>query len=170
MANDSTRATPEEVGKEYISYCRRLFLEEYLPRMRRCVEQLPPDDVWWRAHETDNSVANLILHLCGNVRQWIVVGIGAARDNRDRAREFGERRHIPKEELLGLLESTLKEADGALARFDPGLLLEVRHIQQYDVTCLYAISHVVEHFSQHLGQIIYITKLRTGTDLKFYDL
>ncbi len=170
MANGSTRATPEEVGIEYISQCRRVLLEEYLPRIRRCVEQLPSADVWWRAHETDNSVGNLILHLCGNVRQWIVVGIGGERDTRDRAREFSERRQIPKEELLRLLESTLKGADGALTRFDPGQLLEVRHIQEYDVTCLYAISHVVEHFAQHLGQIIYITKLRTGEDLKFYDL
>lgn len=89
---------------------------------------------------------------------------------RNRPKEFSEREHIPKSALLTILESTLREADRTLEQFDLSKLLEVRHIQVYDVTCLYVISEVVEHFSHHLGQIIYITKLRTGKDLKFYNL
>jgi len=158
------------MGGEFIAVARTKLLKEYYPRIERCVNELSEDDVWWRAHETDNSIGNLILHLSGNVRQWIVTGIGGASDARNRAQEFAERSHIPKEELLSTLRATLVEADKALEQFDTSKLTEVRHIQKYDVTCLEAIFHVVEHFSGHTGQIIYITKLRKGIDLKFYDL
>lgn len=159
-----------EVGKKYMEYCRQRMLEEFWPRIQRCVQELSEEDIWWRAHETNNSVGNLLLHLSGNVRQWIVSGIGGRPDARNRQQEFAEREGIPKAELLQRLETALREADEALERFDVGKLLEVRHIQKYDVTCLDAVSHVVEHFAQHLGQIIYVTKLRSGRDLKFYDL
>ncbi len=157
-------------GSHYVSYCRRRLLKEYWPRIQRCVSELSDEDVWWRAHETNNSVGNLLLHLSGNVRQWITSGIGGVPDNRNRPQEFAEREHVSKADLLKRLESILLEADKVLEQFDASKLLEVRHIQKYDVTCLEAISHVVEHFAQHLGQIIYITKLRTGKDLKFYNL
>jgi len=159
-----------DIGKEYVSYCRRRLLKEYLPRIQQCLGELTEEDVWWRGHETDNSIGNLIFHLCGNVRQWIISGIGGASDVRNRPREFAERGPVTKSELLKNLETTLQEADRTLEQFEPGKLLEVRHIQRDDITCLEAISHVVEHFAQHLGQIIYITKLRRGIDLKFYNL
>ncbi|MBI1806856.1 MAG: DUF1572 family protein [Ignavibacteria bacterium] len=170
----STKIEPEVtspgVGTAYITYCRRRLLEEYLPRITRCLEELTDDDIWWRAHDTDNSVGNLILHLNGNVRQWIISGIGGVSNTRDRAKEFAERGPIPKGELLKKFEATIREADRALEQFDQKNLLEMRHIQRDDITCLDAISHVVEHFAQHLGQIIYVTKLRKAIDLKFYDL
>ncbi|MBI4546592.1 MAG: DUF1572 family protein [Ignavibacteriae bacterium] len=162
--------TSSNIGAAYITYCHQRLLKEYFPKIVRCLDELSEDDVWWRAHETNNSIGNLILHLCGNVRQWIISGIGGKQDVRNRPKEFSEREQIPKSELLTILESTLREADRALEQFDLSKLLEVRHIQVYDVSCLYAISQVVEHFSHHLGQIIYITKLRTGKDLKFYNL
>jgi uncharacterized damage-inducible protein DinB len=159
-----------DIGTEYIGYCRRRLLHEYLPKITRCVEELSDDDIWWRSHETDNSIGNLILHLSGNVRQWIVSGIGGAADSRNRPAEFAERAHISKTELLHTLERALRDADDALARFDTSRLMEVRPIQKWEVTCLDAISHVIEHFALHTGQIIYITKLKKGIDLRFYDL
>ncbi|HLX12118.1 MAG TPA: DUF1572 family protein [Bacteroidota bacterium] len=158
------------VAKAYITYSRNRFLKEYYPRIEQCVNSLSEDDVWWRAHETDNSIGNLILHLTGNVRQWIVSGIGGAEDKRNRPKEFAEREHLSKSEILARMKETLLEADKVLAEFDVSKILEVNHIQRYDVTYLDAISHVVEHFAQHTAQIIYITKLRTGKDMKFYDL
>ena len=162
---------PSDLGTEYIAYCRRRLLNEYLPRIERCLDELTEDDVWWRAHETDNSIGNLLLHLSGNVRQWIVNGLRDSKDDtRNRPKEFSERTRIAKDVLLDRLRTTVEEADSVLEKFDAKGLLEVHHIQKYDVTYLDAVSHVVEHFAQHLGQIIYITKLRTGKDLKFYDL
>ncbi|HEV8537495.1 MAG TPA: DinB family protein [Bacteroidota bacterium] len=166
MKNSGQRA----IGSEYISYSRRRLLKEYFPKIKSCLEQLTDDDVWWRAHETDNSIGNLILHLSGNIRQWIITGIGGGKDVRNRQEEFDERTKIPRSQLLQLFEETLREADTTLEQFDPEKLLEVRHFQKWDHTCLDAISHVVEHVAQHMGQIIYITKLRKGVDLKFFNL
>jgi len=170
MDPEETKTHSSDAGANYIAYCRRRLLKEYFPRVQACFETLGEEDIWWRAHETDNSIGNLILHLCGNIRQWIVGGIGEAPDARDRPREFSERGPIPKTELLKRFETTLNEADRVLGQFDLSRLLEVRHFQKYEVTCIDAISHVVEHVAQHLGQIIYITKLRTGKDLKFFNL
>lgn len=166
----SSSPVAANIGVEYIAYCRRRLLREYLPKIEHCLNSLSDDDIWWRAHETNNSIGNLILHLSGNVRQWIIAGLGGRDDRRNRPAEFAEREKIPKEKLLSIMRATLEEADGVLAGFDAQELLNVRHIQNYDVTCLDALSHVVEHFAQHTGQIIYITKLRTGADLKLYDL
>ena len=170
MTSTETRSSPQDVGAEYIGHCRKILLKEYLPRVRVCLEALEEPDIWWRAHETDNSIGNLILHLSGNIRQWIVAGIGGEEYARNRPGEFSERGPIPKGELLKRIEATLNEADRVLMEFDLSRLLEVRHFQKWDHTCLYAISHIVEHFAEHLGQIIYITKLRTGKDLKFFNL
>lgn len=159
-----------EIEKVFIAAARTHLVEEYLPKIRSCVEQLSEEDFWWRASETENSVGNLLLHLSGNIRQWIISGLGGAADARQRQTEFDERRHLPKEEILHLFESTVREADAVLERFDGRLLAEVRHFQKWDHTCLYAISHVVEHVAQHMGQIIFITKLRTKRDLRFFNV
>ncbi len=169
-AHDNAPTSPSNIGSAYIAYSRRRLLKEYLPKIQLCVNELSEDDIWWRAHETDNSIGNLLLHLSGNICQWIIAGLGGVQDVRDRAKEFTERTHIPKTELLKMFEETLIEADRVLEQFDVSQILELKRIQKWDVTCLDAISHVVEHVAQHMGQIIYITKLRKGIDLKFYDL
>jgi uncharacterized damage-inducible protein DinB len=160
----------QHIGRIYLDYSRKRLLTEFLPRMERCLNELTEEQVWWRAHETDNAIGNLILHLSGNIRQWIISGLGGAEDKRVRSEEFAERKHIPKAELSAKIRSTIEEADKVLERYDVSRLLEVQHIQRWDTTPLDAVSHVVEHVAQHLGQIIYITKLQKGIDLKFYDL
>jgi uncharacterized damage-inducible protein DinB len=102
------------------------------------------------------------------VRQWIICGVGGAEDRRDRAAEFARRDPLPATEILGRLRSTLEEADAVLARLDASALLTRLKIQVYDVTVLEAVFHVVEHFAEHTGQIIWATKRMTGEDLGFY--
>jgi len=157
-------------GIAYLAYCRRRLSHEYMPRLLRCLDELSDDDIWWRPNESANSVGNLILHLSGNVEQWINAGLGGAVSSRDRAAEFSHSRPVQRNELIGKISDVMQRADGTLAAFDPSRLMEKRKIQVYEVTCLDALSHVVEHFAQHLGQVIFITKLRKGVDLKFYDL
>jgi uncharacterized damage-inducible protein DinB len=158
------------MGKAFIQQARDHLTEDFLPKICRCLEVLEEGDLWWRAHENNNSAGNLILHLNGNVRQWIVSGIGGAPDPRERSKEFSERNAIPKKDLLLKLEETVAQADQVLSSLSPLHLLEQRTIQGFRRTVLQAIFHVVEHFSFHTGQIIYITKLRRGIDLKFYNL
>jgi uncharacterized damage-inducible protein DinB len=159
----------DAIARAFIDEARRHLMGDYLPKLERCLERLSDEQVWWRAGECSNSVGNLLLHLEGNLRQWLVSGVGGAPDRRTRDREFGEREPAPPAELLAALRATLAEADAALARLDPSALLERRLIQSHDVSVLAAVFHAVEHFSMHTGQIILLTKLLTGDDLAFYD-
>jgi uncharacterized damage-inducible protein DinB len=158
-----------ELGAAFIAGCRSLLSQDYLPKIERCVGLLSDEQIWWRANPESNSIGNLLLHLSGNVRQWIVTGLGGAPDARDRDAEFAQREAIAREELLARLKNTLHEADAVLAKFDLARLLNPHEIQGLSVSALEAILHVVEHFSMHTGQIILLTKLLTATDLQFYD-
>ena len=144
-------------------------LEEYLPKIERCLERLNDEQIWWRANEESNSIGNLVLHLCGNARQWIVSGVGGETDAREREAEFAQRDVISRDELIALLRSTLADVGRVLKALNPATLLERRTIQGSDVDVLQAIFHVTEHFSMHAGQIIMLTKMLTGTNLRFYD-
>ena len=126
------------------------------------------EQIWWRPNEESNSIGNLVLHLCGNARQWIVAGIGGAPNARERDAEFAQREAIERGELLGLLRTTLSDVDAVLKALPHEMLLERRTIQSSDVDVLEAIFHVTGHFSMHTGQIFLLTKLLTGTDLRFY--
>jgi uncharacterized damage-inducible protein DinB len=131
---------------------------EYLPSIERAVADLSDDQVWWRPNEASNSVGNLILHLTGNVREWILGGVGRLPYERNRQREFDERKAIPKDALLARLRTVLGEADAVLGRVKDAELTEVRKIHDDDISVLQAIYHVVEHFSTHTGQILWIAK------------
>lgn len=158
-----------DIAQTFIAQARSYLSGDYLPKIERCLEQLSDEQVWWRANPESNSIGNLLLHLAGNVRQWIVSGIGGASDARVRQQEFDERSIIPRAELLALVRQALSEVDATLASLDPSLLLEQRKIQGNDVGMLEAIFHVVEHFSMHTGQIILLTKMFKSVDMEFYD-
>lgn len=144
--------------------------DDFLPKIHRSVDLLDEEEIWYRPSSSCNSVGNLILHLCGNVRQWVISGVGGEPDSRERSSEFKERGPLSRGVLVGMLDRTVGEAVDVLRRTDPGTLLERRHIQVYDVSLLEAVLHVVEHFSYHTGQIVYIVKMLKDVDLKFYDL
>ena len=155
-------------GDAFIDASRSYLRDEYLPKIERCLARLDEADVWWRPNDASNSIGNLMLHLAGNVRQWIVHGLGGAPDVRQRPQEFDARTSRSKEDLLDHLHAALDDVDAVLADLDPDALHEPRTIQGLDGTVLDVIYHVVEHFSMHTGQIIYVTKLRTGAPLAFY--
>ena len=155
-----------DVAENFVALARDFLGSDYLPKIERCLEKLTDEDVWWRPDENSNSIGNLLLHLDGSTRMWVVSGVGGAPDLRERQREFDERSPIPRAELLARLRQTLREVDGVLARVDAAALLERRQVRDRNVTGLEAIFHAVEHFSMHAGQIILLTKLRTGEDLK----
>lgn len=160
----------DSIQKYFISCCRTKLVKEYLPKIESCLAVISDDDIWWRAHETNNSIGNLMLHLAGNIRQWIVRHLGEREYERDRNSEFSERTHISKGELLSRLRSAIMDADAVLESFPEKKLLHQYTIQKYTVTGLEVVLHVTEHCSYHTGQIVFITKLRNGKDLKFYNL
>ncbi len=142
-------------------------LDSALNRIQHCLGQLNNEQVWRRSQPSLNSIGNLILHLCGNVRQWIVAGVGSASDIRDRPAEFAERGPIAKEELSRRLEAVVEEAKGVLAGVDAKQLAEVRRIQGFDVTGAAAIFSSVPHFRGHTQEIIHMTRLQLGDAYRF---
>jgi uncharacterized damage-inducible protein DinB len=158
-----------DLAREFVARSRFYLNEEYRTKIRRAVRAIPADVIWQRANEESNSVGNLLVHLAGNVRQWIVSGVGGAPDTRDRPAEFKARGGASADELLARLEAVLTEADGALARLTPEDLTERRTIQGRDVTVMAAIYSAVQHFSMHLGQIIMIAKEHSPGAIRFYD-
>jgi uncharacterized damage-inducible protein DinB len=156
-------------GSAFIALSSTFLREEFLPRIRAAVERLTDDQVWWRPNEASNSIGNLMLHLSGNVTQWIEGGVGGQPVTRDRQREFDERTPIPRSELLAALSRAVESAVRILDELDPAVLAERRVIQGMDVTVMHAVYHVVEHFSMHTGQILMLTKMLTAEDLKLYD-
>jgi len=145
-----------QTGAAFLAMSREYLTGHYLPKIRAAVERLTEEDTWWRPNEASNSVGNLMLHLAGNIRQWIVSGVGGAPDVRDRSAEFARRDPLPRDELVAILTEAVLEADAVLARTDPAGLNDRRA--------------AVEHFGMHAGQILYIAKLRTDRDLGFYRL
>jgi uncharacterized damage-inducible protein DinB len=163
--------TPFESARStrlFLEVSRSKLLDQYWPRLRSSVESLTGEQVWWRPNEASNSIGNLILHLNGNVRQWLVASFNRLEDTRDRPAEFAERRLIAPAPLLEKLGATMHEASGVLSRLTEADLLDTFRIQGYSVTGLEAVYHVVEHFGMHHGQILYINKLTRDKDLGFY--
>ena len=143
-------------------------LKQYTDRIFVCLDQLTPEQIWARGSENENAVGNLVLHLAGNVRQWIGSGVAGRENIRDRDAEFAARGQADAKELRVLLQSTIDDAVAVIQKLTAKQLSEMIRVQVYDMTVLEAVYHVVEHFSQHTGQIIFATKLFTGTDLGFY--
>ena len=159
---------PFDFPHAFLDYSRAKLIDEYWPRMRVCVESLTGEQVWWRPNEASNSIGNLLLHLNGNVRQWLVASFNRQDDTRHRPAEFAGRDPIPARLLLDRLAATLDEAAAVLDRLTAADLAAAMQIQGYSVTGLDAVYQVVEHFGRHYGQIIYITKMLRGQDLGFY--
>ncbi len=157
-------------AQHFLDHSRQLLIQDYLPKVERCVVLLPAEKLWWRPNGQSNAVGNLLLHLSGNVREWIIHGVGGATSVRRRREEFSAKSGASAAQLMKALRATCKEAATILKRLDAACLADCRVIQGIEVTILGAIYHAVEHFSGHLGQIIYITKLCTGKDLSFWTV
>jgi uncharacterized damage-inducible protein DinB len=170
-------AQPLPSSLAFLRQARFRLVEDYLVKINLALDELDDEQIWRRPNESSNSIGNLILHLSGNVRQWIIAGVGGAPDARDRAREFAERRQIGKRELLDLLNKTLDEAAAVLAKVESECiatrsdapLQRLCRPQAFEATVLDAIFHVVEHFSYHTGQIVFIAKWLAEGQIRFYD-
>jgi hypothetical protein len=154
------------MGQAYLAASRHR-LAECVNKIKHCLAQLNDEQVWWRPTNSMNSIANIVLHLCGNVRQWIIAGVGGEPDIRDRPREFADRSSMPKAELIRRLDEIVGKADIVLAGVNDEQLLQRRRIQGFDETALSAIFDTISHFRGHQQEIVYITRLQLGDAYKF---
>jgi uncharacterized damage-inducible protein DinB len=158
-----------DIAAAFLERSRHYLSVEYPTKIHRCLALLPAHALWERSDPRSNSIGNLLLHLAGNVRQWIVSSVGGAPDARHRSAEFEARDGDEADALFARLRGTLDEADAVIARLDARSLMERRAIQGRDVSVLDAVYHVVEHFSLHTGQIILLTKARVPGGIQFYE-
>jgi len=169
-APGDTPVAGERATAEMLIALSRRYVREYLTKIRLAVSVLDDDIIWARPNESSNSIGNLMLHLSGNARQWIVSGVGGAADIRDRQSEFDQRAPLPATSLIDWLEQTVTDVDRVLASLTPADLHTRRTIQANDVSVLEAVYHVVEHFSMHTGQIILLAKSKQPDRIRFYDM
>jgi hypothetical protein len=102
-------ATLDSRGPALLDEARRQ-LDNSVARIKHCLDQLDDEQLWWRPKPDMNSIANLILHLCGNVGQWIIAGLSGAPDTRNRPQEFTERSGLPKAALPCRVPTLAKRA------------------------------------------------------------
>jgi hypothetical protein len=155
------------VESEFLNFSANKLLQ-LMRRIETCVGKLTPEQVWLRNSERENAVGNLLLHLNGNLKQWILHGVAGQPDLRDRDAEFSARGALEPETLIRQLRGTVQEVVALIHNLPPERLVEPFQAQGYETTVLGAIYHVVEHFSGHAFQIFLLTKLFTGEDLGFY--
>ena len=169
--------SPLPAARAFLRHARFRLRDDYLVKITAAMDELTDDQIWWRPNDASNSVGNLVLHLCGNARQWIVAGVGGAPDARERAKEFAERGPIARGPLAALLERTLADVDARLADLERAVgdagsdapLQRACTPQGFSQTVLDAVFHVVEHFSYHTGQIVLLAKWHAGGRIRLYD-
>lgn len=144
-------------------------IEENLLRVKQCFRHLTDDEMWLRPNDFSNSIANIILHLCGNIRQYILSGLGEQQDTRERDEEFASRGGFLKNEVLNMLEETIEQAIAIIGNLTEENLLKVRQVQGFSMSGLGIIVHVTEHLSYHTGQIAFWVKQFKNMDLGFYS-
>jgi uncharacterized damage-inducible protein DinB len=161
--------TASAVGRALLVEAERRIFHENMPRLKKCLSILTEEEIWYRPNQQTVSVGNLVLHLCGNARQWITSGLGGAPDYRDRTAEFAEKGPISTDKLMDKLSDVMAEVHEVIRSIEPGSLLHSRRVQGFEESGLSILVHVIEHFSYHVGQITYYVKSLKNMDLKYYE-
>ncbi|SRR5258705_11109223 len=156
-------------AREFIEQCISVVEKKNTPKIIKCLDQLTEDQVWMRPNKASNSIGNILLHLCGNIRQYVISGLGDQPDVRERDKEFSAQGGYNKEELLARLNDTLTRAAEIIRNTDEVRLLKIYTVQGFSYSGAGIIVHITEHYSHHTGQIIFWTKQLTGNDLGFYS-
>lgn len=170
VKRSAPRISAEQLVALVSDQWKREVPDGYVPKIADSLELLSDDEIWWRANDASNSAGNLILHLCGNLRQWIISGLGGAKDIRQRDLEFSEKGPIPRAELNEKLRETVDAASKVIRGLSAGDLVREYSIQGFRVTGYEAAIHVTTHVAYHAGQIIYVAKMKRGKDLGFTKL
>jgi len=152
-----------------IEETRFRLIEELIPRLHKCLDKLTEQEIWYRPNSNTVSIGNLVLHLCGNVRQWLLSGLGGAVDNRKRQQEFDEKGPIATEQLHQMLDQLAAEIEATLQGLSESDLVSEHQVQGYNVSGVSILVHVVEHFSYHVGQVTILVKSRKDVDMGYYE-
>jgi len=159
---------PNQFNSVFLAEIRLRLLEESWPRLEQCLRESDEKMLWFRPNSNTNSIGNLVLHLEGNVRQWLLHGIGGAPDKRKRAGEFAVNQSLSSSDLLSRMKDLHNEVSELLQSAEAMDLLQPKEIQGFETTVMGALVHVTEHFSYHIGQITFLIKWQKDIDLGYY--
>jgi len=159
---------PDQFNSAFLAEIRLRLLEESWPRLEQCLREADEKMLWFRPNSNTNSIGNLVLHLEGNVRQWLLHGIGGAPDTRERADEFAVNQSFSSSDLLLRMKVLHDEVSELLQRAEAMDLFQPKEIQGFETTVMGALVHVTEHFSFHIGQITFLIKWQKDIDLGYY--
>jgi len=144
------------------------YIDKSTPRIKTCLDQISEDQLWKKPSPVSNSIGNIILHLCGNITQYILSALGQVEDKRDRPKEFSAEGGYNRAELFSKLEKTVSDANKVIKGMNKKKLLKIYKVQGEELSGVGIIVHVTEHYSYHTGQVAFYTKLLTNQDLGFY--
>ncbi len=148
--------------------CKRRLKEESLARIIQCIDRLNEEQLWYSPNKNTNSVGILVLHLCGNIQQYICATLGNEKDERDREAEFNPKTKPSKTELKTRINKTISEAITHIEALSTKNLTHPIPVQCFEESPISILIHVIEHTSYHVGQISWITKSLLNTDLQYY--
>ena len=157
------------IAQEFIEQSISIIEKKNTPKIIKCLDQLSEEQIWLRPNKASNSIGNILLHLCGNIRQYVIAALGDQPDIRERDKEFSIQGGYNKEELLAKLTDTLTQAVNIIRNTDEVRLLKIYSVQGFNYSGIGIIVHITEHYSHHTGQVIFWTKQLTGNDLGFYS-
>lgn len=146
---------------------QRVFNESY-SRVFKCLSLLNEEQLWKQFNPTVPAVGSLILHICGNARQWILTGLGDQLDNRQRDKEFDIHTNIKKTDLIFLMENLRVNLNQCLCEIPESKMHQIHEVQGFRESGFSVVVHVIEHVSYHTGQITTLTKLQTSKETNFY--
>ncbi|MDC6388575.1 DinB family protein [Maribacter sp. PR1] len=144
-------------------------MEESTRMINKSLSNISEEEIWQKPNDSLNSMGNLILHLCGNITQYIISSLGENEDDRQRDSEFSASGGLTKLELLKKLKDTVDTAKRVIFDARSEQLVKIRSVQGFSFSGVGVIMHAVEHYSYHTGQIAFWVKLLRNKDLGFYD-
>lgn len=160
----------EKLHQLFMADIRRRLFEENQVRIHKCLNIIKEDQLWFKHNENVNSIGNLVLHLCGNITQYVCAGILREEDVRNRDEEFkvivGQFSIV---EIRDYLDRTMENIDHKLEKISAEMLLEDYKVQGFNENGISILVHVTEHFSYHVGQITYLTKILNNVDTRYYS-
>ncbi len=154
------------------------FIEEMLQTLDKnhrkivaCLGLLTEEQVWWRPNQRSNSVGNQVLHLCGNMSQWILASLGGQAYQRHRSREFTAGPEAGnRQALLDRLARVVEGCAAVAPTLSEEALRAPNHTQGYETDGLGALFHAVDHMTYHTGQVVFIAKQLVDdcVEIEFY--
>jgi uncharacterized damage-inducible protein DinB len=139
---------------------RTRLLKDYPGQINACLDVLTDEDMWWRPNEQANAAGNLMLHLSASNRYYLEQVIGGRDIGRNRDAEFAARGGHSKTEIRTIWDEAVRTSETVLSGLDATQMMQTTERTGKLTTYAQILLHVTHHNAAHMGQIVWITKMR----------